>query len=422
MSNKRTSKLLLAGVTAIALLASSAAAQRGAGDLREGAVYTMTNDRDGNAIVALARGQDGQLRRVGAFETGGKGSGTFEDTINGLVLGTPAGEAAPNNHIEQAGMLFATNARSHDITVFRVDADRLTRLSVTPSGGMKPVSVTVNRGVLYVLNSGEATDDLMDSEGKVIPNCTTGTPSITGFRVDGQGRLTPIPGSTRRLSERGGSGCAQISFSPDGRNLVVTERLAMDEGMPGPMGDEGVIDVFTRNPDGTLSPRPIVTKATGEGPFGFTFTKAGQLITTEQFDGPMGPGRGAAATYAVGTGGALRPTSASVKNGGTDSCWVVATDNGRWAYATSFFGGGRLSIYSLQEGLRLVKDDVDEAVTEGAADLSLSRDSRYLYQLNAFEGTINVFAVGEGGDLRRIQTVNATGASKMAGRIGLAAW
>ncbi len=49
-----------------------------------------------------------------------------------------------------------------------------------PSGSEKPVSVTVNRGVLYVLHSGEATDDLFDSEGVAIPNCTTGTPSITG--------------------------------------------------------------------------------------------------------------------------------------------------------------------------------------------------------------------------------------------------
>lgn len=76
------------------------------------------------------------------------GSGSFEDTINSLVLGTPAGEAAPNNHVEQATMLFATNARSEDITVFRVDADRLTRMSVTPSGGKKPVSVTVSRDAL----------------------------------------------------------------------------------------------------------------------------------------------------------------------------------------------------------------------------------------------------------------------------------
>ncbi len=51
------------------------------------------------------------------------------------------------------------------------------------------------------------------------------------------------------------------------------ERLARDEGAPGPEGDEGVLTTFTRNADGTLS-EPMVTAATGEGPFGFTFQQA----------------------------------------------------------------------------------------------------------------------------------------------------
>jgi len=225
----------------------------------------MTNARGGNAVVAFARRADGHLRRVGSFPTGGTGSGSFEDTAHGLVLGTSQGEASPNNLIEDAELLFATNARSDSIAVFRVEKDEIVEVDVQPSGGEKPVSVTVNRGVLYVLNSGEATDDLFDSEMHVIPNCTTGTPSITGFTVGTNGELDPIAGSTRRLSELGGSGCAQVSFNPAGNVLVVTERLAKDEGPPGFMGDEGVISTYTRNADGTLSTGPVVTEATGSG-------------------------------------------------------------------------------------------------------------------------------------------------------------
>jgi len=69
-------------------------------------------------------------------------------------------------------------------------------VELQPSGDEKPVSVTVNRGVLYVLHSGEATDDLFDSEGVAIPNCTTGTPSITGFTVTAAGEPTRIAGSS----------------------------------------------------------------------------------------------------------------------------------------------------------------------------------------------------------------------------------
>lgn len=57
----------------------------------------------------------------------------------------------------------------------------------------------------------------------------------------------------------------------------------------------------------------------------------------------------------------------------------------------------------------------------GAADLSLSRGSRYLYNANAFEGTINAFRVNRDGGLSHLQTVQATGASRMAARLGIAA-
>lgn len=398
------------------------AAQAQPADLQTGGVFTMSNAPDGNMVVAFGRQADGRLVRIGEFPTGGAGSGSFEDAANGLVLGTAQGEASPNNHIEQAELLFAVNPRSNSITTFRITPGGLERVAVQPSGGKKPVSLTLNRGVLYVLHSAEATDDLIDSGGHIIPNCTTGTPSITGFRVAADGRLVPIEGSTRRLSGLGGSGCAQASFTPDGRVLVVTERLAKEEGPPGPMGDEGVIVTFTRNADGTLSEAPRVTEATGSGPFGFTFSKQGELYVTEQFDGPGGPALGAVAGYRVGGDGALTPTSASVKNGGTDTCWFVVTDDGRFGYASSFFGGGRITSYSLQGGLRVIKEDESPAVKEGAADLALSRDSRFLYQLGAFDGRINVFAVTNDGRLQLVQTVEGAGASPMAARSGLAAF
>ncbi len=419
--------LLAAGAGAADAKSGGAAARTAKGgahpwDLRSGAVFTMTNARGGNHVLAFARRHDGRLVRAGSFATGGKGSGSFEDTASSLVLGTAQGEAAPNNLIEEGRLLFATNARSNTISVFRVKRHGLKLVEVQASGGEKPVSVTVNRGVLYVLHSGEPTDDLFDSEGQVIPNCTTGTPSITGFTVTEHGELTPIAGSTRRLSDIGHSGCAQVSFNPSGNVLVVTERLAKDEGEPGAIGDEGVINTYTRNADGTLSERSVF-EATGEGPFGFTFSKSGGLFTTEQFDGPLGPGQGAAAAYRVGDDGSLTATSGSVRNGGTDTCWFVVTDDGRYGYATSFFGHGQISVYRVTAagGLELQAGDATRNVHVGASDLSLSRKSEYLYQLNSLDGTIGAFKVGRDGSLRFIQLVRAQGPSMMGAGIGLAA-
>src|SRR4051812_10934993 len=57
----------------------------------------------------------------------------------------------------------------------------------------------------------------------------------------------------------------------------------------------------------------------------------------------------------------------------------------------------------------------------GASDEALSRDSRYLYALNSFAGTIDAFRVGPRGELQHLQEIPAQGPSEMAAGIGLAA-
>ena len=361
------------------------------GDLREGAVFSMSNDPTGNAVVAFYRADDGTLTPAGTFATDGLGSGGFEDSANSLVLGSANGESAPNNFIDDSTLLFATNAGSNDISVFQVNGAGLELVDVEPSNGMKPVSITVHDGIVYVLNNDETTEGL-DAE----LNCREGAnPSVTGFRVSEGGDLTPIPDSTRALSGGMESGCAQVSFNPEGTVLVVTQRTATlaDQAAD----DEGTIDTFVVNADGTLG-RQQTFDVTGEGPCGFTFNGDGLLLTTEQFDGTAGPALGAAAGYQVANDGTLTPSSPLVGNGGTDTCWFVITDDGTVGFATSFFADGRISSYAVgaDGSLELLQADADPDVHNGASDLSLSGDSRYLYQLNALEGTISAFAVGPG--------------------------
>lgn len=398
-------------------------------NLRRGAVFSMSNAIQGNVVVAYSRAPDGTLTEAGRFPTDGTGSGGFEDTANGMILGNARGESAPNNLIGASELLFVTNAGSNSITVFRVEKDGLEIVEVQPSGGEKPVSVTVNKGLLYVLHSGELVD------GLVPPNCTTGMlPSVTGFRVSNDGQLTPIHGSTRELSGDPFSGCSQVSFNPRGDVLVVTERTARIPSQA--PGDEGVINTFVVNADGTLGTHRVID-ATGEGPFGFTFTKTGALLTTEQFDGPLGPSEGAAAGYTVNSDGTLTPTSPSVRNGGTDTCWLVVSDNGQYGFTTSFFepnnpaapfpesqrNGSRISSYQVSaDGALELLEAVAFDAQQGASDMSFSRNSQYLYQLNSFRGTINAFAVGSDGSLKLIQTVQAHAPSPvMAEVIGIAA-
>ncbi len=102
-NHKKQWRLALAAGLAFSVLGISlgaAHAQTSDTDLRRGAVFAMSNARDGNEVAAFSRAPDGALTQVGSFPTGGTGSGSFEDSDNGLILGTIAGEIAPNNLIE----------------------------------------------------------------------------------------------------------------------------------------------------------------------------------------------------------------------------------------------------------------------------------------------------------------------------------
>lgn len=388
----------------------------GGPDLREGGVFTMSNDPQGNEVVAFFRADDGTLTPAGTFSTDGLGSGGFEDSANGLVLGSMTGENGPTDLVDESNLLFATNAGSDDISVFQVNADGLELVDLEPSNGMKPVSITVNDGVVYVLNNDETTDGTADAL-----NCREGAnPSVTGFRIDDGGDLTPIPDSTRSLSGAIESGCAQVSFNPTGTVLVVTQRTA--EMPDQAAGDHGSIDTFIVNADGTLGQQQTFD-STGVGPFGFTFTADGALLTAEQSNGPFGPALGAAAGYQVNDDGSLSPSGASVGNGGTGTGWFVVSDDGTIGFTTSFFGDGRISSYAVgpDGSLELLQADTDPDVNAGASDLSFGGDSRFLYELNSLEGTISAFEVGPEGSLLRIDTEQAHEPSPAAAPFGLAA-
>src|SRR4051812_15294167 len=64
-----------------ASIEANRADSRHGGDLRDGAVFAMTNQVAGNAITAFSRAQDGSLTLVGTFPTGGLGAGAQPDPL-----------------------------------------------------------------------------------------------------------------------------------------------------------------------------------------------------------------------------------------------------------------------------------------------------------------------------------------------------
>jgi 6-phosphogluconolactonase len=393
-----------------------AAAPAAGYDLRKGAVFLQSNDATENKIVAFARNvNNGTVREIGRFKTGGTGSGTFEDSAKGLILGTAEGEASPNHLVDKGEYLFTSNAGSNTISVFRVQANGLDLVTQVPSGGEKPVSLTVSHGLLYVLNSGEYDDRFIVGPQElgpaaVLDNCTHGQlPSVTGFKVGSGGTLTQINGSTRPLSGEKASGCSEAALTPDGKTLVVTERIGGKKDAAGT--NKGDIVTYPVRADGTLGAMGTIVPS-GNGPFGFTFTKDGTLLTTEQ-NGPN-PGGGHVASYSPGPDGSFQPNGGSVANSATDTCWIVVTNDGKLAFASSAMAGGTISSFSLgRDGTPKLlheaasaddgKNPMADKAGDGLTDLSLSRDSKYLYQLNSIFGLLYVFQVNANGTLTYVE-------------------
>lgn len=390
-----------AGATAQAAAGDQPAAP--AFDLREGAVFVQSNDARNNEVVAFARGQDGKLREVGRYSTGGTGSGTAEDNSNGLVLGTAEGETSPVHNIDKGDLLFVPNAGNNTISVMKVKADGLELVSKVSSGGEKPVSVTVNHGLLYVLNSGEYDDRLIIGPNEALENCGHGQlPSVTGFRVDPEGHLTMIDGSSRLLTGESKSGCAMVSFTPDGKTLLVTERIAGEATGEGGW-PKGAIVSFPVRPDGTLGAKNV-NLTTGNGPYGLTFKRDGTLITVEQNGAFLNFGGGQVATYKIGEDSKLTGVGPAVSVGGTDPCWFALTHDEQLLYVTSPFGGGSIASFSVSKEGQLTRlhkaasavdgEDINnDHLGDGILDVGLSQDSKYLYQLNGLDGSLFVFQV-----------------------------
>ena len=199
-------------------------------------VFTMTNAVSGNSVLVFQRATGGTLTFVQSVPTGGKGTGSNPGSQGSLLL--------------QGKYLFAVNPGSNTITT--LSSSTFAVLSTSPSGGTSPVSLTFNKGFLYVLND-------------------KGVNNITGFTVDqATGALTPLAGSTRPLSAASVAP-AEVAFTPSGNELIVTEK------------NTSLIDVFTVR-EGVAGP-PTTYTSSGITPYGFAVSGKNLFFVSEAEQG-----------------------------------------------------------------------------------------------------------------------------------------
>lgn len=336
-------------------------------NLHAGAVYVMTNQVE-NAVAVFRRSPTGMLTSAGEFPTGGAGDPVPQGTDPATdPLASQGALILGNNQF-----LFAVNAGSNQISVLRVGRNELTMVDLVDSGGIRPISLALHEDLLYVLNEG-------------------GTPNITGFTVNDDGTLTPLPDSTQPLIGGTSADPAEVSFNADGTLLVVTEKAG------------NRINTYMIDENG-LPSAPIDNPSNGMTPFGFAFNDSGTLVVSEAFGGA--PNQSAVSSYSAPESGILSVVSGSIPNSQTASCWVVTTNNGKSAFVSNT-GSGTISSYGIgEDGTLTLANAVAGDTGPGSApiDMAVNNSSRFLYVIVAGTQSVASFRVERDGSLTLIDT------------------
>ncbi len=336
-------------------------------------LFVQTNNPGGNQVLVYDRAENGTLTvdLAETVDTGGNGGRNEGATSDPL---TAQGSLRYDAH---HGLLIAVNAGSDTVSVLGLQEGHLCLLQVLASGGTFPVSVAVHGDLIYALNAHEAG-------------------SITGYRI-ADGKLHPIDGSTRSLNLTPATGSmqllsspAQISFTPDGRHLIITTKA-----------NGSLIDVFAVGTDGRPSDTFVANPAGTPVPFGFTFDDDGHLVVTDAAVNKL-------TTYKVHANGTVTQI-ASTPNHQVGMCWVAraagnfyVTNNGSGTVTGYHINPAGTPTVFTQAGTRA-----------GTIDLVGTRDERFLYVEVGGAGGVDGFRIEPNGTLTQIVTL--TGLNGLAG-------
>jgi 6-phosphogluconolactonase (cycloisomerase 2 family) len=356
---------IVATSLAVAILATGGVSGRSAETI--GHAYTINNDGDSNAVVALNRLADGTLSEMSAspVPTGGKG----------LVV-PPGGDLDSQGPLRIHGKhLLAVNPGSHSIAVFEIapsGALKPVAGSPFPSGGSHPMSIAVHGDIVYVAN-------------QAVPFANpSAAPNITGFRLDKAGRLTPIADST--IAFPIGEGPAQVEFNPAGTVLAVTAGFQSDGSVR-----SFAIQSNGRLKEGPGSPFKTSRESGLSGTVGFTWTTDGRRIMATNFRGS------AIRVFSVDpkTAG-LTLEGAPYPNHQRAMCWAVLGRDGKTLYASNYVTNN-VSVFSIAaEGtLALIGNSVPKRLSSvpDSKELQVSPDGKFLYLIGAIATQIAIFSI-----------------------------
>ena len=340
-------------------------------------VFVQTDNTSGNQIVAYDQADNGSLTQAGVYNTGGLGG-----TLTGSVVDHLASQGSLAYDREN-GLLYAVNAGSNTISVFAVFGDHLALRQVLSSGGSFPVSVAVDRGLVYVLNAEEGG-------------------SLQGYAVS-SGRLVPIPGSKPRARPKSHRNPPVHPHARSGRLLA--GRLPADRH------DQGKRQRHRRL--WCLAVRAPVQSARRQ-----LRARRGPVRGDLRSRGKSGRGRGRhelARELRARQNGTVTQLD-SVRTGQEATCWVARA--GRHFYVSNAASASLSDIQS-SEGGQLLTLLGDTETDPGTVDAAVSADSRFLYVQTGGAGVVDEFAIGAQGALSKSGPITVPGAAGGEGIVAL---
>jgi 6-phosphogluconolactonase (cycloisomerase 2 family) len=332
-------------------------------DRAGGYLYTINNDIQQNGVAVLAQNSDGSLSEIpgSPFSTGGKGLGGGDIDQQGAIR-------VHGNYV------LAVNPGSNSVAVLRKgEGGKLMPVagSPFPSGGSAPLSLTISGDLVYVANQAPSFAN------------PTSAPTIMGFRIGSDGRLTPIANS--KITFDRGHGPAQVEFSTGGETVAVTSGFQ----------DEATSEVhgYKVQADGTLKEGPgSPVHATGaSGDVGFSWNPEGDRIYVSNFRGD------AVTVFDVDkqTGG-VKQIGAAHPTQGSAACWTAISADGNTLYVANFVSNS-ISTFAVHADGKLKLLGISKrrgATHPDTKDMVISKDGKFLYVVASGAREIAVFSIG----------------------------
>jgi 6-phosphogluconolactonase len=337
---------------------------------RNSYIYTESNESGTNHILIFKKTADGDLELKGNVASGGSGNNLSLESQGAVILDA--------NH----QYLYAVNAGSNSISSFEVMNNGHLMLSHTvATKGVTPVSLTLHNNMLYVVHSGNST--------------------INGYHLGPNGTFSDIPGSYKELSAKT-AGPAQISFSPEGNYLYVTEKMT------------NKISMFKVDANGAADERET-TASVGDTPFGFNIVRDRYMIVSNA--GMDRANHSSVTSYNGIASGRLADINGAVLNGQTSACWVATSQYGRYAFISNT-GSNKLSTYYINASGNLFVVQRDISTGSGPTDITVGSDNYNVFVLCKTDHTIQYYKRTELGGLEH--SGEAVGLPEYAA--GMASW